>query len=99
MRENGVGKFLALGRRFAARLPSRVHGVLRLNRADDFGNRDTQLCQLVGFYPQPHRVLARTEYLNVADTRRAREGIGDIDVRVVRQKFGIVSSMRRVQRK
>src|SRR5260370_745597 len=99
LRENGVGKFLALRCWFAACLPGRVHCVLRLNSADDFGNSDAQLCQLVGFYPQPHRVLAGTEYLNVADTRRAREGIGDIDVRVVRQKLGIVRSMRRVQRK
>src|SRR5258707_277354 len=97
LRENRVGKFLALGRRFAAGLPSRVHCVLCLNSADDFGNGDAQLCQLVRLDPQPHCILARTEYLNVADARRARERIVDIDVGVVRQHLGVIRSMRRVQ--
>ena len=70
---------------------------MRLNGADDFRNGDAELCQLVGFYPKPHRVLAGAEYLNVADARRTEDRIGEIDVRVVRQKLGIVGSMRRVQ--
>ena len=97
LRENRVSKFLALRRRFPARFSGRVHRILRLNGTDDLGDSDAQLRQLVGFYPQTHRVLARSKYLNVADARRARDRIGDIDVRVVRQKAGVVRSMRRVQ--
>ena len=72
LRENRVGKFLAFGRRLAARLPGRVHGVLRLNGADDFRDGDAELCQRVGFYPQSHGVLAGAEYLNVADAWRTQ---------------------------
>ena len=71
LRQNRVGEFRALGRRFAARLTRGVHGVLRLNGADDFRDGDSQLRQGVGFYPQAHRVLTGAEHLNVADTGRA----------------------------
>ena len=54
---------------------------------------------MVGFYPQPHRVLACAKYLNVADAGRARDRIRDVDVCVVRQKVRVVRPMRRVQGK
>ncbi len=94
MRENGIGEFLALGCGLASRLPGGVHRVLRLNGADNFRNGDAQFRQLVRLYPKSHRVLARSKYLNVADARRARDRVGDIDVRVVGEKVGIVGSMR-----
>ncbi len=93
LREDRVGKFLALRRRFATRFPSRVYGVLRLNRADNLGDSDAQLCQLIRFHPQPHRILSGAENLDVAYARRTRNRIADIDIRVVRQKLGIVGSM------
>ncbi len=37
------------------------------------------------------------KHLNVADSGRARDRIGDVDVRIVRQKTRIVCPMRRVQ--
>ena len=60
--ENRVGKFLALGRRFAARFAGRVHGVLRLNGADDFRDGDAKLGQLcralptsrIAYWPAPN---------------------------------------------
>src|SRR2546429_1573951 len=84
---------------FAACLPRWIYCVLRLNSAHNFGNGDAELCQLVGFYPQPHRVLACAKYLNVADAGRARDRIRDVDVCVVRQKVRVVRPMRRVQGK
>ena len=97
LRENRVGKLLSLGRGFSAGLSCRVHGILRLNGADNFCNSDTQFCELVRSDPQPHRILARAEYLHVADARRARKWIGDIDERVVGQKSGVVGTVRRIQ--
>ena len=74
LRQNRVGKFLALGRRLAAGFPCRVNGVLRLNGADDFRNGDAQLCKLVGLYPKPHRVLAGAEYLTLPMPGERRKG-------------------------
>ena len=37
-RAHGVRKFLPFGNRFAANLTGGIHGVLRLDGADDFGN-------------------------------------------------------------
>ena len=95
--QNRVGEFLALGCRLASGFACGVHGILRLHRAYDVRDGDAQLCQLVGFYPKPHRVLAGAEYLRVANAWRTQDGIHDIDVRVVRQKLGIVGSVRRVK--
>ena len=67
LRQNRVREFLALGGGLAPRLSRRVHGVLRLNSADDFRDGNAELGQLVGLHPQPHRVLAGAEHLNVAD--------------------------------
>ena len=74
-----------------------IHGVLRLNGADDFRNGDAELRQLVGLHPQAHGVLARAEDLNVADARHARELIVEIDVGVVGQELGVVRAVRRIQ--
>src|ERR1700691_235089 len=96
LREHGVSKFLALGRGFAARLPGWVNGVLRLNGVDDFRDGDAELRQGVGLYPQSHCILARSEYLNIADARRAQNGIDKVDVCVIGQKGGVVGPVRRV---
>ena len=40
LRTHGVGELLPLRRRLTAHLARRIYGVLRLNRRDNFGNRD-----------------------------------------------------------
>ena len=97
MGKNGVGEFLALRSWLAAYFAGRVHRVLRLNSADDLRNGDAQLGQLVGFYPQSHRILSGTEDRNVADAFGAQDGIGEVDVRVVGQKIGVIGSVRRIK--
>ena len=65
-----------LGRRLAADLPRGIHGILRLNRADDFRNSDRKFGQLVGLDPQPHRVLARAENLHASNAIKASDLVG-----------------------
>ncbi len=99
MREDGVSELLAFGGGLAPCPAGGIYGVLGLNGTDDFRDGNAELCQLVGFYPHAHGVLAGAEHLDVADARRTEEGIDEIDVRVVAQKRGIVGSMRRVKGK
>ena len=87
LRPHRVTEFLPLRRGLAADLTGRIHGVLRLNRRDDFGHGDRQLRQLVRLHPQPHRVLARAEDLNAADAGNAGQLIVEVDVGVVRQEL------------
>ncbi len=84
-----------LGARRAAHLAGGIHGVLRLNGGDHFGDGDAELRELVGLDPQPHRVLARAEYLHVADAGDARQLVVQIDVGIIGEKFSVVGALRR----
>ena len=94
--QNRVSELLVPGSRLAAHLTGRVHGVLRLDGVDNIRHGDVQLCELIWFYPHPHRVLACSEDLSLADSIGARDGIVQIDVCVVGQKLRVASAVRRV---
>src|SRR5262245_51452700 len=68
LRANRVSEGLSRRDRLAAYLTRGVNGVLRLNRGDNLGHRDSQLRQLIGLYPQAHRVLAGAEDLYRTNT-------------------------------
>src|SRR5439155_8797983 len=82
-----VRELLALWRGLAADLTRWIHRVLRLNSGHDLRHGDGELCQLIGFYPQPHGVPARAKHLNAADSGNAAQLVVKIDVRVVRQEL------------
>src|SRR5258708_53268 len=69
LRSDRVRKFLALGRGLPSDPARRVDRVLRLDRSYYLRHGDAELCQLIGFYPQPHRVPAGPKHLNAADSR------------------------------
>src|SRR4029077_14462580 len=71
LRENRIGKLLVLRRRIAADLAGGINGVLRLDRIDDIGYRDTEFREMVRLDPKPHRILRRAEDLRVSDARQA----------------------------
>ena len=99
LRAHRVGELLARGSGLAADLAGRVHGVLLLDGVDDFRNRDPQLRQLVGLYPDAHRILARAEHRTRPDAGHAQSaGHSMIDVGVVGQKMRVVGAVRRIQR-
>src|SRR5262249_23887920 len=74
--QHGIRELLTFRRGLAADFAGRVDRVLCLDRVDDFRNRDSELCQLIGLYPQSHRILAGAEYLHVADSRRPKYRVG-----------------------
>ena len=86
LRTDRVSEFLSARNRFAADLPGRIYRVLLLHCGDDVGHGDAELRELVGLDPQPHRVLAGAEHLNISNSRNARQLIEQIDVAVVGQK-------------
>ena len=94
--QNGISQLLAFGDRRASGLPRGIHGVLRLNGANNLRNCDPQLCQFVGVHPHSHRVLARAEHLDIADAGRPKDRINEIDVGVIPQKSRVIGSVRRV---
>src|SRR5260370_25184020 len=87
-----IGELLVRGSWRTADLTSRVHRVLRLDRVDDLRNGDAQLRQLVWLYPEPHRILACSENLHVADAVHAQDGIVEVDIGVVGQEFCIATA-------
>ena len=97
-RADGVGELLAGRRRFAADLSGGIHRVLRAQGVDDVGNRHAELRQLVGLHPEPHRVLARAEDLDVGNAGNARDLVDQIDVRVIGEEDVVVGALRRIER-
>ena len=95
LRPDRVREFLALWRGLAADLTRWIHRVLRLNSGHDLRHGDGELCQLIGFYPQPHRVPAGAKHLNAADSGNAAQLVVKIDVRVVRQELRVIDTARR----
>src|SRR5260370_501752 len=97
LRPNRVGVLLPFGHWLAPHLSCGVHSVLRLNSADDFGNSNAQLAQLIRLHPQSHRILPGAEDLHISDARGTRQRIVDIDIRVVGEERRVVRPLRRVQ--
>src|SRR5260221_4558173 len=58
---------------------------------------DARLRQLIGFYPEPNRILASPEGLRPAHAIGAADGIVEIDVCIVRQKRRVAGAVGRVQ--
>src|SRR6266850_6932606 len=80
-------------------MPSRrIHGVLLVDRRDDFRNGDIQFRELVWFDPEAHGVLACAENRYAGDARHPGEFVVEIDIGVVREEFCIVSLVRRRER-
>src|SRR5260221_4328332 len=92
-----MGVFLIPGTRLATYLASRIYLPLSLDGFSNFRYSDAQLPQLIGFYPEPNRILAGPEDLRPAHAIGAADGIGEIDVRIVRQKLRVAGAVGRVQ--
>ena len=97
LRADRVRKFLSARDRFTPDLSGGIHVVLLLHRTNDVGHGDTELRELVGFYPKPHRVLTRAKHLHVRNSRNARELIDQIDVAVVGEENSVVGSFWRIK--
>jgi hypothetical protein len=57
--------------------------VLALDGGDDIRGGQPQRGESVGRDPDPHAVIERAEQENLADPRHPRQGIDDVDGRVV----------------
>ena len=97
LRAHRIGVLLPLRNGCAADSTGGIHGILRLDRREDFRHCDAELCKLVGLHPQAHCILARAENLHVADSRDAGELIIQIDVGVVGEELRVVGAVRRIQ--
>ena len=93
-----IGEFLARRSRFATDLSGRIHRILRIDRTDYVGHRDAELGQHIGFEPDAHGVLSRTENLHAGNSRKASDGIVEVNVSVVREELGIISALGRIER-
>src|SRR5258708_12185410 len=56
----------------------------------DIRDRNAQLRQFVGLYPEPHRILPRTKNLRLAHTVQAGAGVVEIDIGVVAEECRVV---------
>ncbi len=93
---HAVGELLARRRRLRAHASGGVDGVLLLQRAQEVGDRQAQLGQLVGLDPDPHRVLRQAEVHDLPDTRDAVQGVVDVDEGVVSEEEGVVGAVGRI---
>ncbi len=92
LRADRIGELLSLGRRLTADLAGRVHRVLRLDGGDDLRYGDGESCQLIGFDPEAHGVLAGAEHLHAADALNAAQLIVEVDVRVVGEELRVINA-------
>src|SRR5260370_24343622 len=70
-----IGVLLITGSRLATDLASRIYLALSLDGISNVRHGDVQLRQLIGFYPEPHRILAGPEDLRPAHAIGAADGI------------------------
>ena len=70
-------------------------GVLRTQRAQDLAGADVVRGSLVRIDPDPHRVLALAEQLDIRHARQARDLVADLQ-HVVRHVFGAARAIRRI---
>ncbi len=97
LRLHRVGELLPGRHRLRTDLPCRVDVVLRLQRGDDLGRRDAELCQLIRLDPHPQRVLS-AEHLHTPDTLDAGQLVLQVDDGVVGQEVRAVLAVRRAHR-
>ena len=97
LRENGIREFLPFRRWLAAGFSRGVHCVLRLNGRHHIGHGNSQFRKLVRLYPQPHRILAGSEYLHVPNTGQAGERIIEVDISVIGKESRVIGAVRRVE--
>jgi hypothetical protein len=57
--------------------------VLCADRGDDVAGRHAEIGNLVGVKPQPHRIIARAEDLDVANAVEPQQLVADLEQRVV----------------
>lgn len=98
MRANRVGEFLA-GRAWpASELAGRINRILAADRADDFRDGDIELGQLVGLYPNAHRILPGAEDLHLRYARHPAQRVAEVDVGVVGEEVRVTCAVGRVKR-
>ncbi len=98
LRLDRVGVLGAAGGRRTADLTGRGQLVLRVDRVDDVGDGEAEAPDPIGTQPDPHRVVAAAEQVDLADARNARDRVVDVDRRVVRQEVVVVGAVRRLHR-
>jgi hypothetical protein len=79
-------------------LASGIDRALLLNRSRQLRHGDPHRGEAIGFHPDAHRVVARSEDAHLAHTRDAIERVDDVDVRVVGEEERVVRLLRREQR-
>src|SRR5205823_12094015 len=67
--------YTTLFRSFSAHFSGWVHCILRLDCVDDLRDGDCQFGELIWLDPEPHGVLACSEYLDLTNAGRAGDGI------------------------
>ena len=73
----------AVGNRRARDLAARDLQVLGADRCKHVARSQAEIGDLVGIEPQPHRVVARAEDLDVADAVKPQKLIADLQQRIV----------------
>ena len=81
--EDEVRLECAIGNRRLRDLSARDLQVLRADRCQHLARCQTDIGDPVGIEPQPHRVVARAEHLDVADAVEPQKLIADLQRRVV----------------
>src|SRR6266403_2035781 len=92
-----IGVLLICGSRLATDLASRIYLALSLDGVSHVRYGDAQLRQLIGFYPEPHCILAGPEDLRPAHAIGPADGVVEIDECIIRQKRRVAGAVGRVQ--
>src|SRR6202008_3426513 len=70
--------------------------ILLADGVGDVGNRQAETADDVGPQPDAHRVVAAAEQVDLPDSGYARDGVVDVDRRVVREEVAVVGPLRRL---
>ena len=81
--EGEIGLERAVGDRRGRELAAGDLQVLGADRRQHVAGGHAQRCDLVGIEPQPHRIIARAENLDVADAVEPKQLVADLKQRVV----------------
>src|SRR5205085_710731 len=85
-----VLEFLSDGHGRNAELSGSGCPALQVDGVDDVGRHELARLQLLRVQPQPHGILPRAEYGDVADAIDARDLVEKMDRRIVRQEQAVV---------